>query len=90
MTSELVVDLMQRCDRAVILSHAIRHLLDHTDALWTPRHRGDADAIDLLMDAIDGPEPDCPNCAGDGVVPFSSSSDQEAECDECHGTGRLQ
>ena len=30
----------------------------------------------------------CVNCAGYGGVPLSSSSDQEAECDECHGTGR--
>ena len=53
------VETFAWANRVVFLSHAIRHLVDHTDPVWSANYSGDTEAIRLLQYAMDGPEPRC-------------------------------
>ena len=91
MTSTAVLRYMERADRATVLCHAIRHLLDHTNPFPREWMRGDMDAIDLMQVAMDGPEPKCEwemgessYGAGDSL-PCGRPADKSGFCDKHRG-----
>jgi hypothetical protein len=42
-------------DRVLLLTHAVRHLIDHVSPMSSPQYMSDTDAIGILQRAMDGP-----------------------------------